>query len=547
MNVHDVLDVAAMGYYVLPLNGDNTPLLRHGAYAATVDGPTIERWGRSWPGANWGANTAHMLVADADSAAHKNGHDGVTAYRSLGFDVNEPITRTPRNGEHHWFARPPGVKVAARAGAIAPGVDVVTGRGRYVPLPGSRTPHGAYVALRPLVAPLPLAPARLVALAQRPRQKERASFTWQPDVSADGVIARLRKAQPGTRNDELNLAAYLFGRLVADGRIAYGEAQALLMDVAGCIGLGVNETQHTVHSGLEAGSRAKGALPVADSQRHAYDVLLWAVNRGWPGRTGSTDRRIAIAHCMIALQSGQDVYDASVRRLAELAGVGTAMTATNANRRLVAQDVITVVEPGKRCGFTPGAYALAKKRQECTYTQEQSVDGERQMTPTDDSYRVGAQAQPVLGICTSLSQSHDVWRYKGLGAAAGIVYEALQRLGTSTTADIAEHTGQSRRTVERALKRLTRVVDVATGEVAALVVKDGRRYTALEVDLNDIARLLHVDGEGERQRARHEREREEHVRSWEIERRRRREGTLPQRSGTAYDRAQVARLRKAKG
>ncbi len=72
------------------------------------------------------------------------------------------------------------------------------------------------------------------------------------------------------------------------------------------------------------------------------------------------------------------------------------------------------------------------------------------------------------------------------------------------------------------------VVDVATGEVAYMLIKTGATYAVRDgVDLDAIARLLHVDGEGRRRHERYERERERHSQSWQEVKARQQAGTLP--------------------
>jgi hypothetical protein len=83
--------------------------------------------------------------------------------------------------------------------------------------------------------------------------------------------------------------------------------------------------------------------------------------------------------------------------------------------------------------------------------------------------------------------------------------------------------------VEKALRAMTPVVDKATGETYHMLTKTGATYTArADVDLDSVARLLHVDGAGKQRRARHARERERHSWSWQEQRARQRAGTMPE-------------------
>lgn len=540
MDVRENLAYADMGHRILPIGLDAVPVFS--PYCATTDPETLTRWGKQLPGANTGIVLDGLLLVDADSPAHApdgNGPDGVTAWRALGFDVGQPVIVTPTKGENSIFRLPKGAIVKCGAGALAPGIDIVTGAGRFALVPSSQTARGPYQWDRPLTDAIPYAPAGLLKLLRdrKRRQPETGIVTVMPTANEGAVLERLAQAAQGTRNDELNRAAYLIGRLVAAGRAHEGEALAVLVATGRALGLGAKECEKTALSGLRAGKAATGTLPTTAHQEHAYRVLTWAQGRGWPGRTGTTDLRLTIAHALLALRANRTTYDASVRELAELAGASCYKTAATSTKRLAEQNIVRVVQPGKPFGFRPGEYQLVAQNdaEDCdTITHTPNIGGD-----TGDTRPV-----PILGVCVSLTQGHDVWCYKGLGAMAGIVWESLRRDGPGTVAELAERTGKARRTVERAVNKLVRVVDVATGETAALVTKDGATYTALDIDLNVIAKLLHVDGTGAAQRARHEREREAHVRSWEIERMRQYLGNLPTKGPRAERTAQrQARVR----
>jgi hypothetical protein len=96
-----------------------------------------------------------------------------------------------------------------------------------------------------------------------------------------------------------------------------------------------------------------------------------------------------------------------------------------------------------------------------------------------------------------------------LGKAAGQCFELLRR-ESLTIKELAERTGRHSKTIRRALNRMTRIVDGATGEVVSIVHRDGNKWRARnDVDLDYIARCVGTQGKAERQRAQHARERKD--------------------------------------
>jgi hypothetical protein len=74
-------------------------------------------------------------------------------------------------------------------------------------------------------------------------------------------VRRLLEAQPGSRNDALNRAAFRLGRLVAAGQLARERVEAELLNTARQIGLLDEESMRTIRSGLEAGLEAGAVSP----------------------------------------------------------------------------------------------------------------------------------------------------------------------------------------------------------------------------------------------------------------------------------------------
>ena len=108
--------------------------------------------------------------------------------------------------------------------------------------------------------------------------------------------------------------------------------------------------------------------------------------------------------------------------------------------------------------------------------------------------------------------SHDAFRYGGglNKSAAEVYWNLLQEPMTAN--EIIQRTGRSRRTVFRALSRMSRIVDFSTGEIIYMVEKDGSCWRVVETDLNKIALLVGTAGKNREQIEKHNSERQSHRR-----------------------------------
>lgn len=529
----EALALAELGQYLFPVNMMKKPLTRHGVYDASRDVATIRTWFDTYPDPQMAVATGSGLcVVDLD--AHPGQPDGRKTYQGFGIgDMGEPISLTP-HGEHHWFSTEQ--ELGNGTSRIGPGIDH-RGKGGYVLVPDSQTLDGPYLWLRPLSRDgIPDMPHDLVERLTKQPDDTRPG-EWLPATSVDATIRRLRCATEGTRNDTLNLCAYLCGRLIATGNADETTARSLLLETALAIGLTEREARATIKSGLGDGMAARGCMPLEQYRQDAMNALAWAMGSPWPGRGGVTDRRVYLAHVLQALKVGGASYDIDVRTLGELANTSH-MTAATATRRLIEQGRLQRVNMGGRTltdsqggmmGMYASSYSLVKV---CIiFTHNQHI-GEITETPAaitkesnadlGDVARAGSLPVTVVGrqamtsatveglaMCSSNAHSHDAFSWSGLGASAAQVYDSLRRQGPATVAELVGRTGRSRRTVHGVLHRMSHLVNTVTGAVfAPLVVKDGRLWTAQETDLDALARFLGVDGRGRLRKAQHERERE---------------------------------------
>jgi hypothetical protein len=136
--------------------------------------------------------------------------------------------------------------------------------GGYVVGPGSSSVGGCYVVVdRSAVAELPSWVSKV--LVPKPRPVQLPERYGCPDAyiraALEGEAERVRAAAVGSRNDTLNLSAFLLGQLVGAGRLPEQEAwHALQTAAAGFVGVqGFTELEmhQTIKSGLAGGARKR--------------------------------------------------------------------------------------------------------------------------------------------------------------------------------------------------------------------------------------------------------------------------------------------------
>lgn len=260
--------VQSYGWPVFPVSRGprKKPLVKGGCHAATTDPDLIDEWSARFSPCNIGVATGAPIgicVLDVDMP------EGLESLNRLFASGLEPFQPTPlaqsgSGGLHYYFIQPP-ERLKNRAGKIAPGLDIRSTGGsivvppsihhcgkpyRWLVLP-DRWNHGGLVIPAPMPAWL-----RLAAGAEplpKPGKRQRR-FDGPPSLKILELEEdALRAARPGTRNDQLNRAAFVFGQFTAAGRISEAEARARLSQAALAIGLDRAEIEGTVTSGLRAG------------------------------------------------------------------------------------------------------------------------------------------------------------------------------------------------------------------------------------------------------------------------------------------------------
>jgi len=238
------------------------------------------------------------------------------------------------------------------------------------------------------------------------------------------------------------------------------------------------------HAGLEwlrvswNEARRFHAESESPARKNALNLFTYAQSIPWRTRTGSTSRAAFIAHCFLSYRSGRRTYHASVRDIAEFAGIDKS-TASAATHRLCNAGALKLKQRA--------AYNFASKYElpDCRELKKEVTCG-----------------HSINPICVGVSESypvfsiHEVFRRRGLGLASLEVLQALS-VGPLSAPQIAEIMGRTVKTVRNALKKL---------KARGLAAKTGKywRGRAIEdIDLDALAVVVKVRGAAKAQKERH--------------------------------------------
>ncbi len=425
-----------------------------------------------------GRPSNNLLVLDCDDAV--TFHEVGARLAALGAEtwtVQRPPSGSPHDGGgHYWLRTPQAVRSFKKNGLE------VRGQGCYVLAPPSVHPGGGLYAftqqpatiftlsdldaLLPWLRLEPAPPSRNIPrLARRLlRGDPEAMNRYESRSEAEAAIC----AALVNAGFEFSDALRLFRSHSGPGKFRerYAEDPA---DATRYLAL----TWHSAQEFVQANP--------SEATRLAQDLRRWAMSRPWPGRTGSTDRAVYLAHLAIVKKCGRETYAASVRELAELAGV-SARTAGKATRRLIKAGVLALV-------------------QEATPTLAARYRVVADVAP--DDAKVHTTLTPHVRECEVMYISHDAFRWAGLGKSGAEVWEKLQTEEEATEKGLAEMTGRCKTTVRRRLVQM-----FSLGLVEPL--GDGWWKAVPSVDLDELAGLLGTAGKGEHERQKHARQRALH-------------------------------------
>src|SRR5262249_24755045 len=257
------LDYARRGIPVFPTNPlDKKPLTPNGFKDATADEAQIREWWQKWPNAMIAAPTGSasgMWVTDLDLDPVKKVDGMATLAQLIAQHTEIPktlMTITPRGGRHLIFTLDSKIEIRNSASKIGPGIDV-RGEGGYVCLPPSRNADGGVYQWDPDGADQAVsAPDWLIELAN---SKTRGS-AWAR-AALDRKWKTVAAAQPGTRNDRLNTAAFNLFQIVAGGGLDEQEVRDRLFEAAETCGLVADDGAASVEATINSAAQAARTRP----------------------------------------------------------------------------------------------------------------------------------------------------------------------------------------------------------------------------------------------------------------------------------------------
>jgi hypothetical protein len=281
--------LAAGGLYVFPVKASTrTPIFRGWQKRSSNDAAAVRAWWAQYPNALPALDLTKCGLAVLDGDRH-GPVDGVAALRELvrqqaGFDPRQvPTVRTPRDGVHLYFKQgappfgnhrgdlPAGVDVRGDGGLVlAPGAELPDGRG-YRAVPGQPDLIDALKA-----DSLPEVPAGIAELIRRRTRPGRSAGTAGTATPANAreraygkealrrIASELAQVAPGTRNNELNRAAFVLGTMVARGWLTAEEVANALGAAMRLNGYEADKGENAVRATIASGMKAGEASPHDD-------------------------------------------------------------------------------------------------------------------------------------------------------------------------------------------------------------------------------------------------------------------------------------------
>lgn len=279
------LHYGEMGYRVFPTHGKDPVFGFQWKNWATSDLECIREIFSRYPEANIAIVVPEgCTVIDIDIKIGVDGLAALREYAPAGWDpINNPdgpTARTGSEGLHVWYTCPEALRENGnKSGRLPKGVDVRGGGSGYVVVAPSLHPETgkAYQWLVDLPGdggefpPLPeWLEALLLAEKTDPRPTPpsgQGSFYCGDRSNSMLQLAcdRVRRAEKGTRNNELNVAAYTVAGAIAANGGDLKAARDALVEAAREVGLDEREIRRTLDSAFNAGTLAP--LPSRESER----------------------------------------------------------------------------------------------------------------------------------------------------------------------------------------------------------------------------------------------------------------------------------------
>jgi len=208
-----------------------------------------------------------VLDTDLDPIKKIDGEASLAQLTAQHGELPKTLTSfTPRGGRHRVFTwdKSAVTEIRNSASRIGPGIDV-RGEGGYVILAPSRTADGGIYRWDPTTDQAVAAPEWLINLAC-----SKKASAWAR-AALDRECKAVESAQPGTRNNTLNTAAFNLFQIVGGGGLDEQEVRDRLFEAAQTCGLvaddGAPAVWATINSAAQAGKAQPRTRPQPQPQR----------------------------------------------------------------------------------------------------------------------------------------------------------------------------------------------------------------------------------------------------------------------------------------
>lgn len=506
--LNDALDYAARGWHIVPLHTPikgrctcgyaNCPYIgkhprtEHGVHDATTDANQIKEWFEMWPNANVGIATGARSGFDAlDIDPRHGGDDSLAALIAKHGRLPDTVEDVTGGGGAHVYLEYPGFKIPNIT--LAPGIEFKAD-GKIIVAPFSLHESGRRYEFEASSHPdrvkIAAAPDWLLAELETRTRKE--TQTVAHVVTATGTPRLALAILRGTSKREY------YSRSEAEHAAVTSLVNAgwHFEDVLNLFQREAHAKTHFVEKHRKPQDRERWLKQAYDDAvqfvrtheskgtKIARERRTWALSFDWQGRTRGTDQAVALAHCHIAERSGRSTYQASVRELAEYAGV-TPIVVSRANQRLEQLAVIERIQD----------YDPKKPSQAIVW----------ELKPTGGVNVVHSQNTINESECTTYDPpiAHDLFRVRlsrtrkrlGLGKIGFHVWKFMQDMQPHSIGEIARKSRHDKKAVRKIMDKM---------HTADMVQRIGDKWQALQnVDLDRAAGVLGMLGTGEVQKAKH--------------------------------------------
>lgn len=281
------VEYAARGWHVFPLiPGTKDPLISkrmggRGFWDATTDIDRITRWWTVTPDANIGLGLIQSGLVCIDADTYRPECEWATFI--AGLDIPDTlIQRSASGGTHYIFTAP---KTSDFPGHLCKFVDIKH-KGYIVLEPSTYNsqPYQWQTDDEPAPAPdwlmeKPAAPDRQPVAHVGARLTEDPRIRAYCDRAIGDELAAVEAAEPGTRNNTLNAAAFAIGQIVEAG---YADEEDMIAALVQACSHWDNPAKNlgTIRSGVDGGKRTPRSFPMEDEppfDREAAEAMAEAM------------------------------------------------------------------------------------------------------------------------------------------------------------------------------------------------------------------------------------------------------------------------------